>query len=317
MQHHRPLGHRHYYYPNTSGQLYARPRPAPPHFHPQQQQQQQQQHAMSNALLSSAEESNIFGFLDAFDWDLDESVGAGMPAFDSGTSMPSAVAAGPEAPQIAMDVDPFFGEAQRQSALVPFGVAHHSPPPTPSLSIRTSPDEGLVSGGLLTPGASTPTNSRTPKPLLTQPQKRLNHIMSEQKRRNAIKEGYETLAMLLSPGDVSLKLAELASPEKKAQAAVMASEVRTPTLRNGHRGLMYFAWKQFGYTGRPGRARGSGKNGKAKKMGKGKSGMLFRAVEFCKWLQQDVDALRIEIERLEGARPYNSGPNRSPNTQPQ
>ncbi|CAE6424704.1 unnamed protein product [Rhizoctonia solani] len=289
MQH--PHGHRRYYYPNTSGQVHPRLRPAAPHFHPQHHQQR---YAMSNALLSSAEESNIFGFLDAFDWDLDESVGAGMPAFDSGTSMQTAVAAGPETPQIAMDVDPFF--AQRQSApLVPFGVAHQSPPPPPPpppLSIRASPDEGLVSGGLLTPGASTPTNTRTPKPLLSQPQKRLNHIMSEQKRRNAIKEGYETLAMLLSPGDASLKLAELASPEKKAQAAVMASE--------------------FGYTGRPGRARGSGKNGKAKKMGKGKSGMLFRAVEFCKWLQQDVDALRAEIERLERAR-YNS----DPNTQPQ
>ncbi|KAG8748932.1 hypothetical protein FRC12_013709 [Ceratobasidium sp. 428] len=56
---------------------------------------------------------------------------------------------------------------------------------------------------------------------------------------------------------------------------------------------------EFGYTGRPGRARGSGKNGKAKKMGKGKSGMLFRAVEFCKFLQQDVDALRAEVDRLE------------------
>jgi hypothetical protein len=54
--------------------------------------------------------------------------------------------------------------------------------------------------------------------------------MSEQKRRNAIKEGYETLAMLLSPGDVSPKLAELASPEKKAQAAVMASEVCAPNF---------------------------------------------------------------------------------------
>lgn len=103
--------------------------------------------------------------------------------------------------------------------------------------------------------------------------------MSEQKRRNAIKEGYETLAMLLSPGDVSFKLLDLASPQGKAQAAAMASE--------------------FGYTGRPGRARGSGKNGKAKKMGKGKSGMLFRAVEFCKFLQQDVDALRAEVDRLE------------------
>lgn len=74
--------------------------------------------------------------------------------------------------------------------------------------------------------SSSTVTARTPKPLLTQPQKRLNHIMSEQKRRNAIKEGYETLAMLLSPGDVSLKLAELASPDGKAQAALMASEVR-------------------------------------------------------------------------------------------
>ncbi|KAJ1308547.1 hypothetical protein OPQ81_004247 [Rhizoctonia solani] len=256
---------------------------------------------MSNALLSSAEESNIFGYLDAFDWDLDESVGAGMPAFDSGT-MPSIVAAGPEAPQIAMDVEPYY--SQRQPAVHPFGATHRSPPPPPPpLSLRTSPDDGL--GGLLssrsTPTASTPT-ARTPKPLLSQPQKRLNHIMSEQKRRNAIKEGYETLAMLLSPGDVSYKLAELASPEKKAQAAMMASE--------------------FGYTGRPGRARGSGKNGKAKKIGKGKSGMLFRAVEFCKWLQQDVDALRAEIERLERRRTPNSnlnsnlGTNISPTSNP-
>uniref|UniRef100_A0A183CTW2 BHLH domain-containing protein n=1 Tax=Globodera pallida TaxID=36090 RepID=A0A183CTW2_GLOPA len=92
--------------------------------------------------------------------------------------------------------------------------------------------------------------------------------------------------MLLSPGDVAPKLAELASPHGKAQAALMASE--------------------FGYTGRPGRARGSGKNGKAKKMGKGKSGMLFRAVEFCKYLQQDVNALRAEVERLERRAQQNS-----------
>lgn len=231
----------------------------------------------NNALLSSAEESNIFGFLDAFDWDLDESVGASMPAFDS-VAIPANVnvAAGP---QEAMDIDPFYA---RQS------VHPYQSPPPPQLPLRTSPD--LISN------APTP-RPRTPKPLLSQPQKRLNHIMSEQKRRNAIKEGYETLAMLLSPGDVSLKLAELVSPEKKAQAAIMASE--------------------FGYTGRPGRARGSGKNGKAKKMGKGKSGMLFRAVEFCKWLQQDVDTLRAEVERLERRRTPNSNSHPSANVRPQ
>ncbi|CUA70278.1 hypothetical protein RSOLAG22IIIB_00633 [Rhizoctonia solani] len=228
----------------------------------------------NNALLSSAEESNIFGFLDAFDWDLDESVGAGMPAIPVNVN----VAGGPEAP---MDLDFYASQS----------IHAYQSPPQPPLPLRLSPDDG----GLLS-NAQTPTPSRTPKPLLSQPQKRLNHIMSEQKRRNAIKEGYETLAMLLSPGDVSLKLAELASPEKKAQAAVMASE--------------------FGYTGRPGRARGSGKNGKAKKMGKGKSGMLFRAVEFCKWLQQDVDALRAEVDRLEHRRTPNSQLNPQPNPRP-
>ncbi|KAG8696254.1 hypothetical protein FRC09_008632 [Ceratobasidium sp. 395] len=234
------------------------------------------------ALLSSTEESNIFNYLDAFDWELDESVGAGMPPFDP--SLPSGPAAGPPMGMQHMDVDPYFSDVQRsnsiQAQMHPFNAPHpqhHSsppllPPPPPHQSqrsvARTSPLSAPDSSG-----------SRTPKPLLTQPQKRLNHIMSEQKRRNAIREGYETLAMLLSPGDVSLKLVTLASPQGKAQAAAMASE--------------------FGYTGRPGRARGSGKNGKAKKMGKGKSGMLFRAVEFCKFLQQDVDALRAEVDRLE------------------
>src|SRR5882757_6607512 len=37
------------------------------------------------------------------------------------------------------------------------------------------------------------------KPLLSSPQKRLNHIMSEQKRRNAIRDGYAQLIALLAP----------------------------------------------------------------------------------------------------------------------
>jgi hypothetical protein len=80
----------HVHYPNASGTATPQTRP---HSH-------YQPIMSAHALLSSAEESNIFGFLDAFDWDLDESVGAGMPAFDSGS------AAGPE--QISMDVDPYF-----------------------------------------------------------------------------------------------------------------------------------------------------------------------------------------------------------------
>ena len=48
------------------------------------------------------------------------------------------------------------------------------------------------------PSASAPTTPRN-KPLLSNPQKRLNHIMSEQKRRNAIREGYAQLTTLLAP----------------------------------------------------------------------------------------------------------------------
>ncbi|KAG8745563.1 hypothetical protein FRC10_007741 [Ceratobasidium sp. 414] len=252
---------------------------------------------MSSTLLSSAEESNIFNYLDAFDWELDESVGAGMPSFDP--SLPPGPGGAQPMPMQHMDVDPYFQDGQHsprhvdlaaynrlavqrpgsmQAQMHPFNAPHpqhHSPPPLPPLPSQ-QPHMRSQTSPLPPPESS---SSRTPKPLLTQPQKRLNHIMSEQKRRNAIREGYETLAMLLSPGDVSLKLVTLASPQGKAQAAAMASE--------------------FGYTGRPGRARGSGKNGKAKKMGKGKSGMLFRAVEFCKFLQHDVDALRAEVTRLE------------------
>ncbi|KAJ3789965.1 hypothetical protein GGU10DRAFT_9879 [Lentinula aff. detonsa] len=111
--------------------------------------------------------------------------------------------------------------------------------------------------------------SRT-KPLLSTPQKRLNHIMSEQKRRNAIRDGYAQLIALL------------AGPEGSHSALVM------PTR---------------------GRPKGSGVKGKqAAKNGneliegaKGKSGVLFSAVEYCHWLEEGRDALKAEVERLEAA----------------
>ncbi|KAJ7757494.1 hypothetical protein B0H16DRAFT_1536824 [Mycena metata] len=79
---------------------------------------------------------------------------------------------------------------------------------------------------------------RGSKPLLSTPQKRLNHIMSEQKRRNAIRDG-------------------------------------------------------------AGRPKGSGSRGKGQS--KGKSGVLFRAVEYLKWLEDGRDALREEVYRVEAA----------------
>ncbi|KAF9566913.1 hypothetical protein CPC08DRAFT_703516 [Agrocybe pediades] len=97
------------------------------------------------------------------------------------------------------------------------------------------------------------------KPLLSTPQKRLNHIMSEQKRRNAIRDGYAQLIALMAP-------------------AGSAPGIGMPTR---------------------GRPKGSGSRGKGQT--KGKSGVLFRAVEYCKWLEEGRDALLQEVARVETA----------------
>ncbi|KAJ7762402.1 hypothetical protein DFH07DRAFT_410110 [Mycena maculata] len=97
------------------------------------------------------------------------------------------------------------------------------------------------------------------KPLLSTPQKRLNHIMSEQKRRNAIRDGYAQLIALLAPAG------------------------STPGL------------------GMPQRGRPKGSGSRSKGQSKGKSGVLFRAVEYIHWLEEGRDAMREEVLRVEAA----------------
>lgn len=84
--------------------------------------------------------------------------------------------------------------------------------------------------------------------------------MSEQKRRNAIREGYAQLTTLIAPAG--------APPG----------------------------------TGMPtrGRPKGSGARGKGRP-GAGKSGVLLRAVEYIRWLEEGQDALRTEVLRIEAA----------------
>ncbi|KAF9532102.1 hypothetical protein CPB83DRAFT_848344 [Crepidotus variabilis] len=101
-------------------------------------------------------------------------------------------------------------------------------------------------------------NDPRSRPLLSTPQKRLNHIMSEQKRRNAIRDGYAQLISLLAPDG--------------------APTIDMPTR---------------------GRPKGSGSHSKGQT--KGKSGVLFRAVEYCLWLEEGRDALREEVLRVEAA----------------
>jgi hypothetical protein len=99
-----------------------------------------------------------------------------------------------------------------------------------------------------------------PKPLLSGPQKRMNHVKSEKRRRDTIREGYLTLTRILSPSGPGAQ--QLAIPRR-------------------------------------GRPKGSGRAGSGKKTGKGKSGVLFRAVEYIRFMEESCQELEKECMRLE------------------
>lgn len=209
-------------------------------------------------LFSPSETTDLLGFLDNFTnitWDLD-----------------------------AADYTPTHTEQSLNPTSAPYSNPHLNTTPDPSTSTRLRPitrsgpirlsshaQEDQLSRSNSTPSGSP--NSSSPshfsiqepsarstarsKPLLSTPQKRLNHIMSEQKRRNAIRDGYAQLIALLAPAG-------------------------SPGIDMPSRG----------------RPKGSS-NGKG--LTKGKSGVLFRAVEYCRWLEEGRDALRAEVLRVEAA----------------
>ncbi|KAI0257238.1 hypothetical protein BJV78DRAFT_1161173 [Lactifluus subvellereus] len=121
----------------------------------------------SAGLFSDSETTDIFGFLDNFNWEFDPP----PPHSDSQQEQPPTFRYDPSSStQLPSPLQPSQQQPQQQE--------QHPPPrlPTPSVSAA----------------------SRN-KHLLSSPQKRLNHIMSEQKRRNAIREGYAQLTTLLAP----------------------------------------------------------------------------------------------------------------------
>ena len=141
----------------------------------------------------------------------------------------------------------------------------HKPPASASTPSAASERHGSTSSSSPGPTESAQSNNSSKnKTLLTTPQKRLNHIMSEQKRRNAIRDGYIQLTTLLAPAG--------APP-----GAGMPTRGRPKG--SGARG-----------------GRGGGTSGF-----KGKSGILFRAVEYIHWLEEGRDALREEVAKLEAA----------------
>lgn len=108
---------------------------------------------------------------------------------------------------------------------------------------------------------------RPTKPVLTTPEKRVRHILSEQRRRNTIRDGYTQLTTMLAPHP---------------------SATSRPNGNNA---------KGKGRSGNAARPKGA--RGRTK--GKGKSGVLFRAVEYVIWLEEGVEDLMAEAEKLQAA----------------
>ena len=192
-------------------------------------------------LFTQSETTDILGFLDNFNWEFDESEQATAATEDWVTSI---------APANTMNLS-----ASLLNNTNPLSHPPLLPPPLPTVTtIITSPVVAKQNGT----STGKVTTSR-PKGQLSAPQKRLNHIMSEQKRRNAIRDGYVQLTALLAPAG--------APPG----------------------------------TGMPtrGRPKGSGNRGKGKCQGK--SGILFRAVDYCRFMEENIQALRDEVARVEAA----------------
>ncbi|KAG6333900.1 hypothetical protein ID866_5185 [Astraeus odoratus] len=201
-------------------------------------------------LFSPAETTDLLGFLDNFNWDFD----VDTPLADVSNPSPFS----PLNPPLA---HPLMVGSNPSSTLPapPMTIPSNAGDETP-LEQKEEEEAPLAQASSRSRSrtrsakrkdTSEPHQSTRVKPLLSTPQKRLNHIMSEQKRRNAIRDGYAQLIALIAPaGTQSIDL-----PSR-------------------------------------GRPKGSGTNSKGHT--KGKSGVLFRAVEYCRWLEEGRDALREE-----------------------
>lgn len=236
----------------------------------------------SSELFSASETTDILGFLDNLNWDLEAEV-------QSALNLPSASPPLPPPPTpppfgllaASMDVMPM---TLQNAITMSIGEQANNPPepgpmepPQPARkeaarvtrSQRRPSTASTVASTSVSPPEpedmpSPSSSSSHPKQLLSTPQKRLNHIMSEQKRRNAIRDGYVQLTALLAPAG--------APP-----GAGMPTRGRPK--------------------GSGSRAAGRGRGGGFK----GKSGILFRAVEYIHWLEEGRGALLDEVIKVETA----------------
>ena len=236
-----------------------------------------------NTLWTGDEQADIFGFLNQFEapWEFNPVLPGDMPAYPGDQTM-------------TYDGDVFDPRssahdgsdgnrhnlrdtlASSSNTSIPSSSSTVVPPrsssgtpshlnPSRTSSRGTIRDKPLKRSESSDSQSTRPVSALSNNPLkapLSGPQKRLNHVKSEKRRRDTIRDGYLTLTKLLSPPN--------------------SQHLAIPIPRRG-------------------RPKGSGRaaNGSGKKEGKGKSGVLFRAVEYVRFLEESVRGLEEEIRRLE------------------
>lgn len=140
-------------------------------------------------------------------------------------------------------------------------------PPYSSVPFE-EPSQSPIHDGPI-PGGNLSATTRPQKPVLSTPEKRYRHIQSEQRRRNTIRDGYGQLTSLLAPHPAATSSR---SAGKGTTASGKPRRNKDPNRPKGARG---------------------------RTRGKGKSGVLFKAVEYIRWLEENVEDLGAEVEKLE------------------
>ncbi|KAI0334351.1 hypothetical protein GY45DRAFT_30045 [Cubamyces sp. BRFM 1775] len=217
----------------------------------------------SDGLFSASETTDLFGFLENFDWDfnLDSQLPDVPP--EPLYHTPLQETAPPGLDQLPPSSSLFTSQSDsRQQQTQPHLQHRQQPPQQPAFTHHADVKPSIATRSRSPSSSASPSSRETPgarvKAPLSTPQKRLNHIMSEQKRRNAIRDGYLQLTTLLAPAG---------APPGSGM----------PTR---------------------GRPKGSGSRGRGTK---GKSGILFRAKEYIRWLEEGRDALLEEVIKVEAA----------------
>jgi Helix-loop-helix DNA-binding domain len=238
-----------------------------------------------NALWTGDEQADIFSFLNQFEapWEFNPVLPGDIPAYPGDHTMThdgdafdprSSVHDGHDGNR--HDLRDTLASSSNTS--IPSSTSTIVPPRlSPGTPSRLNPSRTSSGGGSTrdkpikrsasadsqsAQAGETSSSNQSSKAPLTAPQKRLNHVKSEKRRRDTIRDGYLTLTKLLSPPN--------------------SQHLAIPIPRRG-------------------RPKGSGRagNGSGKKEGKGKSGVLFRAVEYVRFLEENVLGLEDEIRRLE------------------